>query len=1050
MTNSLYFFVAAFLISGSLSAQEYVIEYENPLVNGINRMPARGTSISYENFEEALKADRKASTRYKSLNGEWDFYFSPTAQGAPEGFYSPGFETGSWEKIPVPSNWEMHGYGTAIYTNIRYPFVPVNPPFVPENDNPTGCYRTSFRVPQSWEGMQVTLQFGGVSSAYYVYLNGKFVGYSEDSFLPAEFDITPFITSGDNLLAVKVHKYSDGSYLEDQDHWRLGGIQRDVYITASPKVQLYDFFVQTRLDEYYNDAVLSVRPEFRVFEDVQYKGYKLLTYLLDPGGTLVFKKPAGFEITRQIHERFPPQAEHKFAEISLEIENPLKWTAETPNLYTLVFEMQDHNGKVVEYRSVKTGFRKVEFIDGELFVNGKPVLLFGVNRHDHNERTGKVVSEANMRRDVEMMKQFNINAVRTSHYPNDSRFYELCDEYGLYVIDEANIETHGIGSKLSNDPSWLLPHMERGTRMVLRDKNHPSIIFWSLGNESGFGPNHAAMARWIKEYDPSRFIHYEGAIRNYGYDSADPDWVDMRSRMYSSVEVMVKMANYCQDPRPVLWCEYAHSMGNSTGNLFKFRDAIRENKRLIGGFIWDWMDQGLVKVAPDGQEYWGYGGDFGDTLINDQNFCLNGIINANQTPKPATWEVKKVFQPARLNLTDLNRGLFRLENMHHVLDMNIYNITWEVTEDGISLQKGTIEVQDIDAGGTREIFIGYDKPVVRPGMSYYLNVYFSLKNSPLWAPEGHIVAWEQFELPFSEPRAGSELPAKAEKINVTDSPDVITVSGESFQISISRLTGYLSSYVRDGREYLLSPMVPNFWRPLTDNDRRGARVDVHQAKWKNAAENHEVRNFEFFPGETGSVIVRASLWLPLIRSSFTLEYTVMPDGRVSVGAAIFPAAGLPDMPRFGMQLRVPEELDWWTWFGRGPHENYSDRQKGAAMGLYNQSVRNGFLHYAWPQESNNRTGVKWFTLEGENNMGLKVTASTDLSISAWPYTMEEIDRAEHTYELQTGDITVNIDHLQMGVGGDNAWSLESRPHPEFRMPARMYEYSFVLFFGNPK
>ncbi|MFW5726124.1 MAG: glycoside hydrolase family 2 TIM barrel-domain containing protein, partial [Bacteroidota bacterium] len=583
------------LILSSVLLSQQMNEFEDPLVNGINRMPARATSISFESEEKALALDRKASARYQSLNGDWNFHFSPTDKDAPGNFFQEDFRPRGWSTIPVPSNWEMQGFGTAIYTNISYPFVPVNPPYIPDNDNPTGSYITKFQVPSQWRDMQITLHFGGVSSAMYVWLNGEFVGYSEDSHLPVEFDITPVLKRGENTLAVRVHKYSDGVYLEDQDHWRLGGIHRDVYITASPKVQLYDFFVRTQLDQFNRNAEVLIRPEFSNFDNADYQGYLLEVQLYDPQNQPVWDEPATLAAAAEIEERYGPQSAHRFDLIKMGVPDPLKWTAETPNLYTIVFTLKDDRGRAVEYRSTRIGFRKLEIIDGEFFVNGRPVLLFGVNRHDHNQYNGKVVSEENMRKDVELMKQFNLNAVRTSHYPNDPRFLELCDEYGLYVIDEANIETHQIGSQLSHRPEWGLAHLERAQRMVLRDKNHPSIIFWSLGNESGSGPNHAAMSAWIKEYDPTRFIHYEGAIHNYEVTSPDPVWVDMRSRMYFPIESMVDMANYSPDPRPVIWCEYAHSMGNSTGNLFKFRDAIRQNHRLIGAFIWDWMDQGLVK-----------------------------------------------------------------------------------------------------------------------------------------------------------------------------------------------------------------------------------------------------------------------------------------------------------------------------------------------------------------------------------------------------------------------------------------------------------------------
>lgn len=1027
-------------------------EYENPLINEINRMPMRATSVSFESPEKALTVDEKESNRYMSLNGEWSFYFSPVDRGFPENFPETKFDDSGWEKIPVPSNWELHGYGTAIYTNIPYPFEPVDPPLIPDNDNPTGLYRTSFKVPNSWRNMEVTLQFGGVSSAYYVYLNGEFIGYSEDSHLPAEFNITPYLSKGTNTLAVKVHKYSDGVYLEDQDHWRLGGLHRDVAIMAHPKVQLYDFFIRTELDEYYRDAELKIRPDFRIAQGASFEGHNLKVHLFDPKGNPVIGTPIDFPVSEEINEKYPPTGNVAFDLINIPVSNPLKWTAETPNLYTVVFELTDDKGEALEYRSVKTGFREVELIDGELHVNGTPVLLYGVNRHDHNQYNGKVVSRENMIRDVELMKQFNINAVRTSHYPNNPYFYQLCDEYGLYVIDEANIETHYLGSKLANDPDWAKAHLERGMRMVQRDKNHPSIIFWSLGNESGYGPNHAAMASWMKQYDPTRFIHYEGAQLRHGYGgeyaAGDPAWVDMRSRMYFSIDEMVYMANQCEDGRPVVWCEYAHSMGNSTGNLFKFWDAIRENKRLIGGFIWDWMDQGLVKTSPNGEEYWAYGGDFGDTLINDENFCLNGIINANQTPKPATYEVKKIFQPVEVNMINAYNGYFEVHNRHHFISLDSYKMEWDIKADGETIMNGSMDAPSVEAGETAIVELDYAKPDIQSGKSYFLTLTFKLKEKTRWAEAGHEVAFNQFEVPWAYPDEKPHASFEDATITVAETNGEIQVGNANFSITVSKENGLLTALVRDGKDYLLAPLKPNFWRPLTDNDRRGARVQENQKEWKDAAENIDVQSIRTYQSPNGNVIISADLVLENIYSTYRFDYEVSQGGVITINAALNPADGMPDMPRMGLQTRIPAAMDTWTFFGKGPHENYIDREKSARYDLYTLSVKNDFFHYAYPQESNNRIGVRWFTLSNEDNHGLWVSGSPEMSVSAWPYTMEELDKATHTYELTAGDITVNIDMKQMGLGGDNTWDMNSRPHPEFRIPSQQYDYTFELYFGE--
>ena len=1043
--------VSIFAFTSLLSGQQIqsvLHPHENPNINGINRMEARSHSISYASKESALDVEIRQSERYRSLNGNWKFFWTPTEQGGPEDFYQPSYDLNTWKTIPVPANWELQGYGTAIYTNIQYPFLPVNPPYVPDNDNPTGYYRTTFDMPNDWQDMQVTLHFGGVSSAYYVWLNGEFIGYSEDSRLPAEFDITAYLNKGENTLAVKVHRFSDGSYLEDQDHWRLSGIHRDVYITASPKIQIYDFFAITDLDEDYKDAVLKIRPDIQIFDDAEVEGYSLQAQLISPSGQNVWDNPLSFDVEKEINEKFPPRGNVRFELMSAAVLNPEKWTAETPNLYTLLLELKDEKGETLEYRSTKIGFREIDFRDGELFINGESVLLFGVNRHDHNQYTGKVVTDENMRRDVELMKQFNLNAVRTSHYPNNPQFLALCDEYGLYVIDEANIETHEIGSVLSNDPAWHTAHVERAIRMVERDKNFPSVIFWSLGNESGQGPNHAAMSAWIKELDPTRYIHYEGAQSQYSkggdFSWQDPSWVDMRSRMYASIDDVVQLANDDSDGRPVVWCEYAHSMGNSTGNLFKFRDAMRGHNRIIGGFIWDWMDQGLVKKTPEGEEYWAYGGDFGDTAINTENFCLNGIINADQTAKPATWEVKKVFEPIEVSAADLEQGIFQVKNLHNFINLNHFNIHWELTAEGEVIQKGSLDPLPAAPNETAELNIPFSKPDVEPGKEYFLMLHFNRKEETKWAPAGHKVAWAQFEMPWEKP-AKSLMADAYGVITLDEDEEMITISGTAFEVNISKANGLLVGYKADGNNYLLTPLRPNFWRPLTDNDRRGAKAQIHQAVWENAAEKITVKNIETYTSEN-ALIVDANLWLDSVSSAYNITYTVLPDGRVQVKAAMNPAEGLPDMLRFGMQTQIPSQFTSWTWFGQGPHENYNDRNLGAPVGRYTVDVVKDFFHYAYPQESSNRIGVRWFTLKSENNNGLHVEGTVPLSVSAWPYSMDEIDQAKHTYELNPGNITVNIDLIQSSVGGDDTWSMNSRAHEEFRVPAKHYEYGFVLDF----
>ena len=676
--------------------------WEDPLIHQLNRLPSRATFYSYETQILAKNDVREQSTRFKSLNGDWQFYWVAKPEEASETFQENNFDASSWKSIDVPSNWEMRGFGKAIYTNSTYPFFS-NYPFINHSDNPVGHYIKTFTIDESWKDKDVILHFGGVSSAFYVWVNGAFVGYSEDTRLPSEFDITKYIKSGKNKIAVKVYRWCDGSYLEDQDNWRLSGIEREVFLQAVPKVRMADFTVRTKLDENYQDAVLQIRPEFTVnLEDkfIEKVGHfsnnplktvvddwTLTTQLLDAQGNEVNPEQT-LKLATFLGEKHPPRDQVYFGIIELNVKTPHKWSADEPYLYTLLFSIKDNQGNLVEASSTKVGFRDLKIDEkGRFLVNGNPVKLIGVNRHDHNMSNGKTVSRADMEKDVQLMKKFNFNAVRTAHYPNDPYFYDLCDQYGIYVMDEANLETHGIRGKVSRDPLWANAFLERGNRMVERDKNHPSIIMWSLGNESGMGPNHAAMSGWIKEIDPTRFVHYEGAQGDqtdprYKKDfwpsdqgnPTDPKWVDMLSRMYPQPQELEDLINNTSfDKRPVLMCEYAHSMGNSLGNYKAYWDVVYKYDRALGGFIWDFIDQGILQKDSNGKKYFAYGGDFGD-VPNDGSFCLNGIVAADRTPKPEIYEAKKVNQPVVIKAVDALKGTFSILNRHHASHLSKYNL----------------------------------------------------------------------------------------------------------------------------------------------------------------------------------------------------------------------------------------------------------------------------------------------------------------------------------------------------------------------------------------
>jgi len=1039
------------LLSLRAISQNQPEDWENPTVSGINRLPATATSVSFASVEEAKKVNLKSSSRYYSLNGTWKFYWTPVPkEEAPGTFFKTNYDIASWKNIPVPSNWELYGYGTAIYTNVTYPFVPVDPPYVPDDDNPVGYYVREFDLPSSWEDMKIILHFGGISSAYYVWLNGEFVGYSEDSRLPTEFDITSNVKSKENRLAVKVYRWSDGSYLEDQDHWRLSGIHRDVYLKASPRTHINDFFIQTDLTNQYEDAILKVRPKI-VFDNMkEAESWTIGMNVYDDNGNSIFDKNIEKGLRGLIHINYTQTGHIRFGFFEEKIIKPKKWSAEQPNLYTLILYLKDSDGKVMEAQSVRIGFREIAIIDGQLLVNGVPVKLYGSNRHDHHQHTGKVVTEELMLEDVKLMKQFNFNAVRTSHYPNNPYWLDLCDEYGLYVIDEANLETHGVNSMLSNDAEWYEAFLSRAIRMVERDKNHPSIILWSLGNESGSGPNHAAMAGWIKAYDPTRYIHYEGAQSNINDrptnpPTPDPEYVDVISRMYWTIDQMVELATWDRDNRPVMWCEYAHAMGNSVGDLDAFWEAIRSHKRLLGAFIWDWVDQGLVKKNPDGREYWAYGGDFGDTLINDGNFCINGVVFPDRSTKPATFHCKYIQQPVGFKPVDLSNGRIRVINRYHFNNLKELNGTWTLTRNGYIVDTGNIDSLNILPQENRIIKIPFNPPSsLNPGDEYFLNISFQLRDAKNWASEGHIVATEQFKLPFMNktlPVINLELYSD---IQMEEDNELIKVSGNEFEISFNKQDGLLNSWIYQGEKIIERSLKPNFWRPQTDNDFRGALTHIRQGVWKDAASSMVLKQLDINRITDKVIKIRSDYLLSNINSMLTISYTCFNTGDILVKYNFVPGKDLPEIPRIGLQVGIDQSLDNLVWYGRGPQESYWDRKSSVHVGVYNQSVRDDYMYYIKPQESGNKSDVRWALLRNENT-GLLISSQEKLNISAWPYTMENIENARHTVDLkESGFITLNIDKLQMGLGGDDSWSMRSLPHETFRIYPVVYTYSFRM------
>ncbi|MDW8849448.1 glycoside hydrolase family 2 TIM barrel-domain containing protein [Flavobacterium sp. MMLR14_040] len=1037
------------------------VPWENPLITSINRQAARATGYSYNSVADALEGNRNKS-RIKILNGEWDFKFAKNLQEAPQDFYKD--EVKNWDKIEVPSNWELKGYGMAIYKSAVYSFRPVNPPFVPKDDNPIGSYQRKFTMPENWDGMNVTLHFGGVSSAFQVWINGDFLGYGQDSFNSSEFNITPYLKKGENILSVRVFRYSDGSYLEDQDHWRLSGIQREVYIMAEPKLRIQDFFYQTKLDKQYKDAVFQLRPRLENFTGDTIKNHTFEVQLYDPQNKPLFDKPLSRKAIDIISEVSPRLDKVRFGFFQETIKNPLKWSAEEPNLYTLIMTLKNPDGSISEVKSCKLGFRSIEFskTDGKMLINGKETYVYGVNHHGHHPVRGEAVNHQDLEEDVKLMKKFNFNFVRTSHFPDDPYFYELCDKYGLMVMDEANLETHGLGGFLSNDQQWTHAYLERMTRMVERDKNHPSIVMWSLGNEAGKGPNHAAMAGWTHDYDITRPVHYEPAQGNprlEGYiDPLDPrypktvdhshrfenpqdePYVDIVSRFYPGVFTPKFLVDQNKDTRPILFVEYSHSMGNSTGNLKELWDEFRSTPRVIGGCIWDLKDQGLLRKDPKtGQEYLGYGGDFGEKK-HDANFNINGLVAADGRPKAAMYENKWIYQPAVSSLDSDSK--LKIHNRQVVQNLSAFIPVIKILENGNIIKEVVLKPIDISAGSDFVLDVNKYLPKMKQDAEYFLNIEFQLQKDEFWASKGYAVSTDQFLLKKKE--APTSISNSKEKIVVSETNTAYNIQGKSYQISISKTNGALTSYKFNNDEQVFAPLLPNFTRPLTDNDRKGWKPHKVLKQWYNAVPKLMDVEMEKSDNE-----IKISSKYEVIKDSAQVyvDYVINSSGIIVVNYKLQANKKLPNIPKVGMQMGVQRQFDQISWYGKGELENYCDRSFGFTVARYSLPINQFTEPYIKPQENGNRTEVRWMSLTNPSkNKGLLIlTEDKVLQMSAWPYTQANLNEAKHTFDLKDpGFLTLNIDLLQMGVGGNDSWSPVARPIEKYEIPSGDYEYSFYL------
>jgi len=1065
--------VLALGLVSTVLAQVPAEDWQNSEMIGQNKEPGHCTLIPFATQAQAIEGQAEASPYYQSLNGPWKFHWVKHPQERPRDFYRSAFDDAAWDEIPVPSNWQLHGYGTPIYVNITHPFkvnaprVMDEPPaeFTSHQDrNPVGSYRRRFVVPEQWQGRQIFLHFAGVKSACYVWVNGQRVGYSQGSMTPAEFNITGYVQDGQNSLAVEVYRWSDGSYLEDQDMWRLSGIYRDVHLFSTPAVHVRDFTVTGDLDAQYRDAHLNTKLAVRNYGSKTVEGYDVEVRLLDSKGQLVScaRSSRALSITANTEA---------VRDVSMQVKAPRLWTAETPHLYTVLVSLLDAQGRIIEVERCAFGFRDIEMRKGALLINGQAVKLKGVNRHEHDPDTGRQVSEERMIQDIRLMKQFNINCVRLSHYPNCPRWYELCDQYGLYLVDEANVESHGTSYGRDNipgsDPRWRRAVEDRMERMVQRDKNHPSVIMWSLGNEAGRGRNFVHMVEVAQQVDTTRPFHYRQMNAAGDTDSAT----------YVPYKTLLDHARK-KPQRPYFLEEYAHAMGNSLGVMRSYWDIIEAHPNLIGAAIWDWVDQGLRKAIPNakaGQSFYAYGSDYGDQP-NDENFCINGLVNPDRQPNPHIWEVKKVYQYIKIEAVDLARGKVTVYNDYDFISLDGFQGYWELTEDGVVLQSGTLPRLDTRPGTTETLRIPFAQPKLRPGRDYHLKVSFALARDMPWALRGHVLAWEQFALPFDAPLTKAQDLAAMPALTLTETDAQVQVSSADFVATFSKVLGTLSAYRFQGRELMAGPLVPNFVRHTTDND-HGAKWNKQMQPWAEATAKRRVKSFQVQRVSPQQVKIAVVFDLPIGQTRFTTGYQINGLGQVQVEALLEPRAdgkqglqvqgrmqknmpgqgeapqkrsrkeaSLPYLTRIGMQLEVPKAFEYMTWLGRGPQENYCDRSHGYAVGLYQGKVADLAFDYIRPQECANRTDVRWAVWTAPDGVGLLAIGSPQLSVSAWPYRMQDIDRdtVRHPHEIPAGEIvTVNLDLIQMGVGGRNSWGAWT--DTDYLLPAdRSYAYRYRI------
>ncbi len=1003
---------AALSLSTAISAQTFKEWDGNPRNFGINVLTPHVTSMPYNSLAEALKMDRRASEWYQSLSGTWKFFHVNAPAQRNNEFFADNYDVSKWDDIPVPGNWQMYGYDHPIYSNVIYPWNKydwISPPAAPTKFNPVGHYRRDFTVPEKWNGKRIRLHFEGVESAYYVWVNGKFVGYSENSFTDHEFDITDKLRSGKNNISVQVFRWCDGSWMEDQDFIRLSGIQRDVYIYATPKAHIQDFQVDASLASNYTDGDLNASVWVKNTNSSAVSSYTLEMGVYDEGGAAIATDKSSISSIAAGTET--KVTFHKL------VTAPKLWASETPNLYTFVLTLKDASGKVVQVESNRIGFRKVELKKNaqgitQFMVNGKPVILRGVDRHEIDPDYGHTVSYEMMEKDVFLMKQFNINALRMSHYPNDPRMYDLCDKYGIYVIDETNLETHGANDKVpKSDDNWRPASIERISSMIQRDKNHPSILLWSLGNEAGYGDVFASMREYVHQADATRPVHYEGDNNN----------ADVQSCMYCSDWTA---ATYNNNNKPFMLCEYEHAMGNSVGELKEYVDAFYNNPRVFGGFIWDFIDQGLRR---NGTKYFNFGGLWGDEP-NDDNFCANGLIFPDRSPQPEIWGVKHQYRNVVVHDKGVSQGAVEIENRFDFVNLKDYaTAVWSLKEDGTVIATGKLSGSELDVAplSKKAVTIPFKKPSLKAGSEYYLDIDFQLKNSEDWAAAGFSIAHEQFAVQLGQAKVPQVDFSSLPKQKVVEGSGKAEVTGDDFYVSINMENATIENYKLGDVQLISQGGVPNFWRAPTDND-KGYNMEKVSGVWRKAGSGRKVNSSKVTKVSDNETRFDFDLGIAAGYSTMTLSYTVYGSGDILVDYTFTPDAAQPDIPNVGTLFTIPGGFENVQWYGRGPSENYVGRREGSYAGIYSAKVDDFFVPYMEVGETGQRSDVKWAMLTNAQGKGLMVVGSPRMEFNTLHYTPEQLTNVKLPWDLKRDkEITLRVDLQQMGLGGTNSWGAKA-------------------------